>query len=349
MSAEGKSSSQSQAAPAAAIAASQPIGTEMSRWLTPGFFVILALMAFAIIYGATGGASRRETWFTVLLFVGLASSLNILLGYTGYVSFGHIVFFGFGGYIGFFTIDQLGWNLLPAALLGGLVAGLLALLLGLAILRLRGAYFALATIGINEAMKALVVNIPALGGPNGMVLNFNVYQDYGGAAQAQWIVYWATALVTLLVVLTSYVVKKSKFGLGLMAIREDEDAAEVMGVVAPRAKTWAYVLSAFFPGMVGVLFFFKQGIIEPGSAFRLHKSIELLVMVMLGGQGTVLGPILGAGVYERLRGLLLTSDFFKDIQLAVAGVLLLIIILFVPVGVVGWLRTRFAGLRRILE
>ena len=327
----------------------------LGRMLTPGLLVILVLVIVAMIYGATGGAARREAWYTILLFVGLASSLNILLGYTGYVSFGHIVFFGFGGYIGFFAIYQLGWNLLPASLLGGAAAALLALGLGLAILRLRGAYFALATIGINEAMKALVINIPALGGPNGMVLNFGIYASYGGAAQAQWTVYWATAVLTLMVVLTSYIVKKSKFGLGLMAIREDEDAAEVMGVVAPRAKTWAYVISALFPGILGVLFFFKASNIEPAAAFNLNRSIELLVMVMLGGQGTVLGPILGAGGYQLLRTTLLTSDLalfglkIKDIQLAVAGLLLLIIVLFIPVGFIGWLRSRSTRLRRWLE
>ena len=149
--------------------------------------------------------------------------------------------------------------------------------------------------------------------------------------------------------MVSFTVKHSKFGLGLMAIREDEDAAEVMGVVGPRAKTYAYVLSAVFPGILGVLFFFKQGVIEPSSAFRLHQSIELLVMVMLGGQGTVLGPVLGAGVYQGLRGSLLTMPYVKDVQLAVAGVLLLLIVLFIPAGAVGWLRSRFPRLRRVLE
>jgi branched-chain amino acid transport system permease protein len=100
--------------------------------------------------------------------------------------------------------------------------------------------------------------------------------------------------------------------------------------------------------MVGVLFFFKNGNVEPRDAFRLHFSIETIVMVMLGGQGTVLGPILGAAGYQRLRGLLLTSTFFRDIQLSVAGALLLLIILFIPAGVVGWLRHRFPVLRRIL-
>lgn len=321
-----------------------------SAWRRPGLWLALLLvLGGAAVPAITGSASLRETAFTILLSVGLASSLNILLGYTGYVSFGQIVFFGLGGYIGFYTIDVLGWSLLPAALAGALAAGLLALLLGLSILRLRGSYFALATIGVNEAVKALVNNLAVLGGPTGMELNFAVYRSYGGPGQMLWIVYWATVVTTLLVVLTSFLVKQSKFGLGLMAIREDEDAAEVMGVVSSRAKTYAYVLSAVFPGILGALFFFKQGVIEPGSAFRLNLSVELLVMVMLGGQGTVLGPILGAGLYQGLRGVLLTNPFFKNIQLAVAGAILLLIVLFIPAGAVGWLRSRWPALRRVLE
>jgi branched-chain amino acid transport system permease protein len=100
---------------------------------------------------------------------------------------------------------------------------------------------------------------------------------------------------------------------------------------------------------LGVLFFFKNINIEPGPAFRLHGSIEMIVMVMLGGQGTVFGPLLGAAGYQAMRGYLLTSDLFKDIQLAVAGILLLIIVLFVPAGLVGWLRNRFPATRRVLR
>ena len=322
----------------------------MKALRNPGMWIALAVVVvIASLPALRGNAAARETTFTILMAMALASSLNILLGYTGYVSFGNIVFFGLGGYMGFWAIDELGWNLLPAALLGGAVAGLLALLLGLSILRLRGAYFALATIGINEAMKALVINLDFLGGPVGMELNFSVYKQYGGPGQMLWMVYWAVAAITVVVVVVSFLVKKSKFGLGLMAIREDEDAAEVMGVVAPRFKTYAYVLSAVFPGMVGVLFFFKQGVIEPGSAFRLHASVELLVEVMLGGAGTVLGPLIGAAAYQTLRSTLLTSEVFRDIQLVVAGVLLLLIVLFIPAGAVGWLRSRSASLRRILE
>jgi branched-chain amino acid transport system permease protein len=232
---------------------------------------------------------------------------------------------------------------------GALTAGLLAFLLGKAILRLRGAYFALATIGVNEAARAFIKNFETFGGPIGMSLKFKVYDSYGGPDRALWIAFASLAVLTLIIVLVSFMLKSSRFGLGLLAIRENEDAAEVMGVVAPNAKTWAYVLSAVFPGMVGVLFFFKNGNIEPPDAFNLHQSIETIVMVMLGGHGTVLGPVIGSALYQRLRGFLLISPLFKNIQLAVAGALLLVIILFVPSGVVGWLRGRFLRLRRVLE
>mgnify|MGYP001773482289 FL=1 len=315
----------------------------ISWWFT--FLVLLGAGLWPI---ASGSATGREDMFLILMLVTLASSLNILLGYTGYVNFGHIVFFGLGGYLGFYLMHRHGWSLGPAMIAGGLATAALALILGTIILRLRGAYFALATIGIHEAVRAFVANFEPFGGATGMSLNFAVYQAYGGAAQALWIAYGVLLVVTLLTVGISFAVKHSKFGLGLMAIREDEDAALVLGVRGPWAKTMAYALSALFPGMVGVLFFFKNGNIEPGDAFRLHLSIETLVMVMLGGQGTVWGPILGAALYERLRGYLLTSPLFKSLHLAFAGMLLLLIILFVPAGVIGWLRARFPATRRVI-
>lgn len=320
----------------------------LGTWRNPGLWLILGVVALVGLYPVvTNQAATREVVFTMLLSIALASSLNVLLGYTGYVSFGHVVFFGLGGYMGMYLLH--GGVPLPIAVLGGGVAsGVLAFLLGSAILRLRGAYFALATIGINEAMRTFISNFSPFGGPTGISLDFSVYRTYGGAAQALWITYYSLLGLALAAIALSFLVKSSKFGLGLQAIREDEDAAEVMGVVTPRAKTWAYVLSAIIPGMVGVLFFFKNGNVEPNDAFRLHFSIEMLVMVMLGGHGTVLGPVLGAAGYQQLRGFLLTSPTFKDYQLVVAGVLLLLIVLFIPAGAVGWLRSRLPRLRRFL-
>ncbi len=322
----------------------------MKNWKNHlGIFIpLLVVVGLAIWPTLTDSISNRESAFTILKAIAIPSSLNILLGYTGYVSFGHIVFYGFGGYVGLYFLNEQGWNIWLSMLIAGLSSGILAFLLGKAILRLRGAYFALATIGINEAVKAFINNFDLFGGPTGMTLNFKVYKIYGGAASALGMAFYAMAALALTALIMSYLVRVSKFGLGLLAIRENEDAAEVMGVIAPNAKTWAYVLSAIVPGMVGVLFFFKNGNVEPHAAFPLHASIELLVMVMLGGQGTVLGPILGAFAYQGMRGYFVTSDFFKDIQLSVSGAILLMIVLFIPAGAVGWLRNRFAPLRRLL-
>lgn len=321
----------------------------MNRIKNIGLWVsILAVAALGIGPIIGHSPSTRESVLIILQAIVLAASLNILMGYTGYVSFGHIVFFGLGGYVGIYLMSVHQWPLWSAALAGGLSSGVLAFLLGKAILRLRGAYFALATIGINEAMRAFVNNFDPFGGPIGMTLKFKVYDAYGGATNALWIAYYAVFALAILVVVLSFVIKTSKFGLGLMAIREDEDAAEVMGVVTPNAKTWAFVLSAILPGIMGALFFFKNGNVEPGDAFRLDYSIEMLVIVMLGGQGSVLGPILGAAGYQGLRGFLLTSPIFKNIQLSVAGALLLVIVLFIPAGAVGWLQRRIPVLRRVL-
>jgi branched-chain amino acid transport system permease protein len=322
----------------------------MKAWQKPGFWLPLVVV---LVWGGVvlliHQDTMRETAFVLLMSVGLASSLNILLGYTGYVSFGHIVFFGLGGYTGFYLLSEQGLPLFAAAIGGGLLSAFIALLVGLAVLRLRGAYFALATIGINEAARAFVSNFEPYGGATGMFVNFSAYQKYGGPGPALWTTFTFLWITTLIILLVSYLVKHSRFGLGLLAIREDEDAAMVMGVKAPRSKTITYVISAFFPGVIGTLYFFKNGNIEPGDAFQLHMSIEMLVMVMLGGMGTVMGPLVGAVGYQWLRGYLLTSPIFKDLHLAVAGTMLLVIILFVPAGIVGWVRNHVHRLQKVLE
>lgn len=316
----------------------------LSFWLP--LLVVLALGIWPIV---TRDDARREMVSSLLTAIILASSLNILLGYTGYVSFGHVVFFGIGGYIGMYTMNALSWNLGAAVLAAGFVSGLLAFLLGAAILRLRGAYFALATIGVNEAARAFASAFAPFGGAIGMTLNFHVYDAYGGAGRALWLTFYVTLALGLLVIVVSTWIRDSKFGLGLMSIRENEGAAEVIGVNAPAAKTWAFVASAVFPGILGALFFFKNANIEPADAFQLQRSIEMIVMVMLGGMGTALGPVLGGAGYNGLRGFLIVNSLFKNVQLAVAGALLLVIVLFVPSGLVGWLRLHFHSLRTVFE
>ena len=309
----------------------------------PVLLVVLTVLAAVPV--VTGDPSVREELFLVFMLVTLASSINIIMGYTGYVSFGHIVFFGIGGYVGFWLMHSFGVHFLLATLASAIPAAALAVILGIPILRLRGAYFALATIGINEAMKSFVTNFEPFGGSIGMFFNFSVYDAYGGAKEAGQLAYYVMTAIALATVTTSYLIRRSRFGLSLMAIREDQDVAMVVGIDPPRAKVAAFVVSAVFPALAGTTFFFKNGIIEPGVAFELLRSIESLVMVVLGGTGTVAGPIVGAAVYEWLRGFLITSPLLANFQLFLAGLLLLVVILFVTAGLVGWLRDRFPIVR----
>jgi branched-chain amino acid transport system permease protein len=315
------------------------------------FFWLIALVTIllAVVPYVTDDVQLRESLLLACVYIILASNLNLMIGYAGYVNFGNIVFFGLGGYISIYLVDTLHVHIVIAVLVAGIAVSALALLFGLGILRLRGAFFALATIGVNEAIKQLVANFEPWGGATGIYLSLDAYGQLGGPMQALWTTYLLIVLLTAASLFLSFFIKNSKFGLGLIAIGQNEDAAAVLGVPTAHYKAIAYSISAFLPAMAGGLYFFKSGIIEPGDAFNLSLSIEAIVMVMLGGQGTVIGPAVGAFVYEEIRGLLLTSETFSHFQLVIAGALLLLIVLFVPGGLIGYVHRRWPKTRRWLE
>ena len=318
-------------------------------WRRPFTWLIAVVgLAFALLPAWSDDVQLRESLLLAAVYITLASNLNIILGYTGYVNFGNIVFFGLGGYICVYLVSDWQWPLAAAALIAGVSVSLLALIFGLGILRLRGAFFALATIGVNEAVKAFVSNFEPWGGATGIYLSLEVYEPLGGPRQALWTVYFLIVAVMAASLFLSYAIKSSKFGLGLLAIGENEDAAAVLGVHTPLYKALAYSVSAFLPAIVGGLYFFKTGIIEPGGAFDLTRSIEAIVMVMLGGLGTVTGAAVGAFLYEELRGVLLTTEAFSHFQLVIAGLLLLGIVLFAPGGLMGFIYGRWPRVRRLL-
>ncbi len=319
-------------------------------WRRPFPWLLTVLvLALALVPYFTDDVQMRESLLLAAVYVVLASNLNLMIGYAGYVNFGNIVFFGLGGYICLYLVNDLHLHLLLAALAAGIGVSALALLFGLGILRLRGAFFALATIGVNEAVRQIVVNFEPWGGATGIYLSLDAYGPLGGPMQALWTVYLLLMAVMLASLLLSYAIKNSKFGLGLLAIGQNEDAASVLGVPTPRYKALVYSISAFLPAVAGGLYFFKSGIIEPNGAFSLSTSIEAIVMVMLGGQGTVLGPAIGAFLYEEVRGLLLTSDALSHLQLVIAGGLLLVIVLFIPSGLMGFIHRRLPFTRRWVE
>jgi len=313
-------------------------------WLT---LLFAGVMIWLPLHG--NNVSLREDLILVAVAIILASNLNLMIGYTGYVNFGHIVFYGLGGYVGLYLATVRGWNLVLSALLAGLVVSICALLFGLGILRLRGAYFALATIGILVAVQSFVSNFDPWGRSTGMYVSFEAYQPLGGARRALWITYFLVIAVMALSMILSLAIKVSKFGLGLFAIREDEDAAVVLGVNATVYKAIIYSVSAFLPAVAGTLMFYKNGMVDPSIAFEFMLSLEGIVMLMLGGKGTVIGAALGGGLYEKLRSYLLTSPKLSNFHLVIAGALLLVVVLFAPGGLIGWLYRLVPRSEKVIE
>jgi branched-chain amino acid transport system permease protein len=326
----------------------QAFDSAASRRVFPTLIVLFGVL-FALVPYWGDDVGLRESFLLAAVYITLASNLNVMIGYAGYINFGNIVFFGLGGYICVDLVTRWHWPLVAAGPMAGAAVSLLALVFGSGILRLRGAFFALATIGVNEAVRQFVANFEPWGGATGIYLSFDAYEPLGGPMAALWTVYFLLVGVMVLSLLLSYAIKTSKFGLGLLAIGQNEDAAGVLGVRTPRHKALAYSVSAFFPAVAGGLFFFKSGIIEPNGAFDLTLSIEAIVMIMLGGYGTVTGPLLGAFLYEELRGYLLTSQTVSQLQLVIAGALLLAMVLFAPGGLVGFIHQRWPRSRIILQ
>ncbi len=283
------------------------------------------------------------------IYITLASSLNLMLGYAGYINFGSIVFFGLGGYICVWLVSSHGWPLALSLLAAGAGVSVLSFIFGLGILRLRGPFFALSTIGIVEGVQAFAENFEPGADRPASISRPQVFAPLGGAARALWVIYFLLVATMGLSLYLSYAIKTSKFGLGLLAIGQNEDAAAILGVPTPRYKAFAYSASAFLPAIAGGLYFFKSAFIQPSDAFDLTLSTEAIVICMLGGQGTVTGVAIGAYLYEELRGYLLTSQTFSHFQLVVSGVLLLVIVLFFPSGLMGFVYSRFPRLQKVLE
>jgi len=267
----------------------------------------------------------------LFMWVALAQSWNLISGLTGYVSFGHVAFFGTGAYAGAILIATHGWHWVPASLLGGLAAMLLALVIGYPCLRLKGPYFAISMLGLNEVMRVLVSYFEGLTG-GGLGLSLPTLH-----ASVQ--IYYAMGLAALAVTAAAHFIITSRFGLRFMTIREDEIAAEAMGIDTARYKLYAFLLSAFIPGVVGGFFARDQGYIEPISVFPLVTTITMIVMALFGGQGTIWGPVLGAValfVFQEMvwaRFLYLHEFFF--------GAIIVVVVLLMPKGILGVLRERY--------
>jgi branched-chain amino acid transport system permease protein len=273
----------------------------------------------------------------VFMWIALAGSWNIISGFTGYVSFGHVAFFGIGTYTAALLITKAGWHWLPAGLAGSIPAMLLALVIGYPCLRLKGPYFAISMLGLNEVVRALVSYFEGFtGGGSGISLPPIV---------ATVPVYYAMGAIALTVPLVTYFIITSRFGLRLLSIREDELAAEAMGIDTARHKLYAFLLSAAFPGIVGGFYAWYASHVEPMSVFPLITTITMIIMCLLGGSGTVLGPVLGAVLLSIFQEMVWAR--FLWVHQALLGTLIVAVVLLMPRGILGILRQYYALPRAI--
>jgi len=297
----------------------------------------------AILLAAAGGilvlglyplvASGYGIRFMLQLFmwVALAQSWNLISGLTGYVSFGHVAFFGTGAYATAILVTTHGWPWPAAAVGGGVAAALLALLIGYPCLRLKGPYFAISMLGLNEVMRVLVSYFEGLTGGG---LGLSLPTLYASVA-----IYYAMGLAALAATGAAHLIITSRFGLRLMTIREDEVAAEAMGIDTARYKLYAFLLSAFVPGVVGGLFARDLGYIEPVAVFPLAFTITMIVMALFGGKGTVWGPVLGAAALFVFQELVWAR--FLYLHQILFGAIIILVVLFVPRGILGVLQQRY--------
>jgi branched-chain amino acid transport system permease protein len=294
------------------------------RAVGAGLAVLVALVALPLV------APRDDVLnllFQVFLYVALAASWNVLGGFAGQVNLGHAAFFGTGALVA--RVTWLGGWPLPLAFLVAAVAGVaIALVIGLPTFRLRGVYFSVGTLALAEVLRITVTNtqpnISAL--PTSQLIGYSHLPGY-----------YVTLAVAACCVAASYVLAHSRLGLGMVAVREDEDAAEATGVDALRHKIAALVISAFFAALAGACFAYHDVSYYLYRPFSPLWTFDPLLAVFIGGVGTVIGPVIGAFFFVVVRELL--AQYLVELHLIVFGVLFILVVLLLPGGLVeAWHR-----------
>jgi branched-chain amino acid transport system permease protein len=294
--------------------------TALGRTAVPLGLAIL----FAIGFGlpSLAGSYWIGVALTLFMWIGLVQSWIILSGLTGYLSLGHAVFYGLGAYI-----MVLGWGAVAmelAILAAGLAGVLLALIIGVPCLRVRGPYFVILTFGVSEFVKFIVVNVEAGLGHAGRLIF--------GAPSIETLYYWIVGLA-LLATLMAFAISRSRFGAGLRAIREDETAAETMGVPVTTFKVAAFALSGLVPSMIGAVMVLRTTYFEAIHVFNPITSFTIVTIAIIGGSDDVRGPILGAAFLILLSELLLVNA--PELYMVILGTLLVFFVLAVPNGLAG--------------
>jgi branched-chain amino acid transport system permease protein len=272
---------------------------------------------------------------TVIMYCVLAWSWNFIGGFVGYPSFGIAAFFGFGAYTGAVLLMN---KLIPfwfAPVCGAAGACIAAVIIGAPILRLRGHYFAVASLGIGEVFREVAMSWTSVTG-GGMGVNLPpVQRTFVTEAQ---LFYYCMLLIALLAFVTTFLVARSRLGVAFHCIRQNEEAANMIGINATRTKIVAFALSAIFPGAAGALYASWVGYIDPSDVFDILISVKAPVMVLLGGVGTVFGPAIGAVVYLVFEELVWRN--MLQFHAAILGLIIAALVLFLPSGVVDLLRRR---------
>lgn len=300
--------------------------------------LVVGALVVAALALAPAGLSPFLVQFLINLFMlaALAESWNIIGGFTGYASFGNVAFFGIGAYTTGVLLTVAAWPFALALPAGGLLAMAFAGLIGMPILRLKGHYFAIATLGVAETMREIVYNLKITGGGTGLTMPIT---------KSPLPFFYLMLAILVAATLVNWWLSASRFGYGLIAIREDEDAAMAMGINTALYKTAAFALSGAFAGLVGGVFAYWITFIDPDGVFRVIVTIQMIIMAVFGGMGTVVGPLLGALVLATVSEVLSTQ--LVSLAELFNGVIVILVVLFMPKGLADVIRKREFSLRKL--
>lgn len=288
--------------------------------------LLLSVLVVVLILPHFASAYYVSLMITLFMFSALVQSWNIIGGYCGYISLGHGCFFGIGAYTLAILTKYLGLSLGLALVLAGAFPLIFALAIGYPGLRVRGPYFIALTLAINEITKLIVIDRKELTG--GMI---GIISPLLLSEVSTYYILLGLAIASTIII---YVIDKSKYGIALLSIKEDEEVAEACGLHTAKYKLLAFAISAVIPGLVGAVTFLYWGYIEPDSAFSILLSFDLVLIPLFGGAGTVSGPIVGTVFYTILSE---TIGFqFPALHLALFGILMILVILFLPSGLMGF-------------
>lgn len=295
--------------------------------------LLLAVLVWARMPWFIRNNYQLQVLFRITLFAALGLAWNLVGGYAGQLSLGHVAFFGIGAY-GLAIFTEMSIPVWISTFLAAVVATAVAAIIGIISFRLRGPYFTLATIAFGEVLRLAATNLNVTGGAIGLTMPGLFH---GRTFWRQF--YLAAVALVVIAFIANYWVSRSRFGYYLMAIREDEDTASAVGINTARCKVQSLLISAFLTALAGALYGSAFQFIVPDSILTLDISVQIAIITMLGGAGTLLGPIVGAVLL--LSASELFKNQFQESHLLIYGVLIVVVVLFLPEGIVGGLQHRF--------